>query len=1230
MFTFNQSTSSTPQGPPAKAGAGFTPSAGPDPMTAVLQCLELSNRLRAEETKAMHLQQDILKLYHEISLLRSVNASYNVPEDAMPAPSVLSEHAPPPLQGFAPNPSPRVVHASVSGTPVAAVMPPPPPVGPAAATMQSGQQQGMSSVVPGRTISPPLSVTGGQETAGGAATRDKEDSPEADDTDVPMNEANNDDDRYSPDNARQSSAEYVEGEEEEDRGRYSESNLTPWTKALNKVYPGQVSHLHRLQKERIGSEVYEYLALKVGKEDALKCVVMTGTNKSKPMWGVPSDLEDDFGVWIAAKLDELVETDDAFTNSRAAGRRKTLPMAYPPMPPPRSAQSAAPARKTRSASPASTVRAGPSMGTSAKRSQSRGRSRTSVRIPQRTFALIENDNWMAWTDVVRAAYQLGKVPSTMSAWTSKFCKYRKIDGNRRVPSATNRSAANIPREYRKEFLELFLEAFLEPNGEWRINPIKSPKPEGTHGSEIETSDGDEDEEEQDEGEERGRAMTNGPVNMPSNAPAQAAHLQTVYPQAPPQVPPVQAQAPPPQTHSPVSHMQGHAPAPNMQAPHQAPHPQAHAPAAHMPAHTQALHPQPIPRAQAYVGPSGPQPIVQGMPHLQGTPTAGGPMQPMPMPMSAPNPSTSAAMSGSEQQGLRMTVEELALRATVGNNGINKKRKKQATLPEMRTACIPNTNIDASTLFKPDLALLNPSTVVYGFSTDKLYRAVAEGRAFLKEVGRDATLKQIYFVHWQELVKDWFPNYLEESNRNPNLKLRIRSAIRSFIARHCRSAGADFKDCICTVPGEGKGKKVYAVPLPIGDQFQRWFVDQARDGFPDGRFGLPNDNGLEGGASTSGQAPPPPNPQASREIAAQEIERRQHLQIKQHQQRQALNQRHSYELTLVRNKAELDDIIGRQARENALLAQQQQQEWANLGLTMEPPGAAPGLQPGGRQPSPAGPHQMQQPQGHPNAQQHQQAMQHQQRLQQAAQAQAITQAEHQRLVQLKQMQMQKLHQQQQQQQQQQQRAPTAKGTSPAAETPQAPATAPQPPQQNAGPADGEAGPSGEAGGASQKPKAKGPPTFYVNEKGVRLVRYLHVLIQMMRDFPKLPKDARAAVKKGVKDFLLLHCNQDISGCMIRGQEPDGQQTYGIPEHKIHEFLAWAFRELRRCFPDFEVLSPQQVVIFPANGENGVAASPQEAVAMGAPQNVEGAAPAAPGAAPGAQPSMPPSNQHGGAQ
>ncbi|KAI8849540.1 hypothetical protein BC829DRAFT_442953 [Chytridium lagenaria] len=74
--------------------------AAPDHVSALYQCLEMSNKLRTEESRSLMLQQDILKLHHEIVVLRTVCAAHGVPAHELPARATLSTFAPASLQGF--------------------------------------------------------------------------------------------------------------------------------------------------------------------------------------------------------------------------------------------------------------------------------------------------------------------------------------------------------------------------------------------------------------------------------------------------------------------------------------------------------------------------------------------------------------------------------------------------------------------------------------------------------------------------------------------------------------------------------------------------------------------------------------------------------------------------------------------------------------------------------------------------------------------------------------------------------------------------------------------------------------------------------------------------------------------------------------------------------------------------------------------------------------------------
>ncbi|KAJ3099270.1 hypothetical protein HDU96_010761 [Phlyctochytrium bullatum] len=168
----------------------------------------------------------------------------------------------------------------------------------------------------------------------------------------------------------------------------------------------------------------------------------------------------------------------------------------------------------------------------------------------------------------------------------------------------------------------------------------------------------------------------------------------------------------------------------------------------------------------------------------------------------------------------------------------------------------------------------------------------------------------------------------------------------------------------------------------------------------------------------------------------------------------------------------------------------------------------------------------------------------------------------------------------------------------------------------GPVDGQAGPSED--GAAER---TGPPPFVI-VNGVRLVHYPHILRMMMRDFPNLPQDTQDAVMRGVRDFLFESGNS-LSACVIPTLDQGGNFTFGIPEHLIRQFLVWAYRELRRCFPDSEILLPDQREIFRPPNDIFTAPALEGPMVTLSVEQVEGVAPAASAVAPenASQPVLP---------
>ncbi|TPX71980.1 hypothetical protein CcCBS67573_g06019, partial [Chytriomyces confervae] len=75
----------------------------------------------------------------------------------------------------------------------------------------------------------------------------------------------------------------------------------------------------------------------------------------------------------------------------------------------------------------------------------------------------------------------------------------------------------------------------------------------------------------------------------------------------------------------------------------------------------------------------------------------------------------------------------------------------------------------------------------------------------------------------------------------------------------------------------------------------------------------------------------------------------------------------------------------------------------------------------------------------------------------------------------------------------------------------------------------------------------------------------VLIDIMPEFKPLSREARIAVKRGVKLFLQQEMGDRFRECMftLEGAE---HHTYGVPDEMLAGFRDWAVKELGRCFPD----------------------------------------------------------------
>ncbi|KAJ3299857.1 hypothetical protein HDU76_006206 [Blyttiomyces sp. JEL0837] len=112
-------------------------------------------------------------------------------------------------------------------------------------------------------------------------------------------------------------------------------------------------------------------------------------------------------------------------------------------------------------------------------------------------------------------------------------------------------------------------------------------------------------------------------------------------------------------------------------------------------------------------------------------------------------------------------------------------------------------------------------------------------------------------------------------------------------------------------------------------------------------------------------------------------------------------------------------------------------------------------------------------------------------------------------------------------------------------------------------DDEEGPgSGKAGVKAQFSKT------IISASGMKLTRYNIIVSQLMKDFKRLPREARLAVKKAVKQFLIIKLDERAKECVLRC-EGTSYVTYGVPDELLGTFKHWLHGELSRVFPDFTI-------------------------------------------------------------
>ncbi|KAJ3100811.1 hypothetical protein HDU97_001929 [Phlyctochytrium planicorne] len=404
-----------------------------DHMALLYDLLQSTNKLREEESKKNHLQQDVLLLSHENSILRALCTSHGVNPSLIPPPSNLSQYAPKPLPTYAITPI-ATASATTSTTPrptaetvtaKAPVLPTPSKgVSPPSEDVQSGTDKADSDVFYDLT---------------GQATDEVANSNSENQDDVAMGETaanaleqtQEDEQEQDEDQERGNRKEGMDVDRSEDEEKVDESEptMTLWSKILSKLYPGQVALLHRTQKDRISEAVHEYLVDKLGKTAADASVLPSGRPPhQKPQYAVPNYLVDDFSEWIATKLDSLVLEDESFSSHPS--RRKSGII---------------------SASP---------------------QDRSSKSTPKGRKGKPDSD-FVAWTDLARSAYsELSGLAPKMSYWVKNcFLKEHKIPETLVSTRHQNTRCMGIPRSLHKQFLKDFRAAFYI-DGAWRESYVE--------------------------------------------------------------------------------------------------------------------------------------------------------------------------------------------------------------------------------------------------------------------------------------------------------------------------------------------------------------------------------------------------------------------------------------------------------------------------------------------------------------------------------------------------------------------------------------------------------------------------------------------------------------------------------------------------------------------------------------------------------------------------------------
>ncbi|KAJ3127071.1 hypothetical protein HK101_005635, partial [Irineochytrium annulatum] len=244
--------------------------------------------------------------------------------------------------------------------------------------------------------------------------------------------------------------------------------MTAWPQLFRKLYPGQISCLHKAQRELINMLVRTFLVEQVGERVAELCVPPQDRAKlladgRRPVYAIPESLMGQFLHWIRPKMDELVPSEEFKRPARGAKGTPPLPLGRRPV-----ANPADVAASAAAAAAASVSASGMKRKATDDPGQDRGAPFARPMPQSAAEAGSEphdpNVTHTAWMDVVRERHpSLQKITARMSLFARSFAEQMKIPLVR-VNSTSSKSkgpSVGLPEHWHDVFTQAFVVKFFK-------------------------------------------------------------------------------------------------------------------------------------------------------------------------------------------------------------------------------------------------------------------------------------------------------------------------------------------------------------------------------------------------------------------------------------------------------------------------------------------------------------------------------------------------------------------------------------------------------------------------------------------------------------------------------------------------------------------------------------------------------------------------------------------------